>query len=299
MLLCLVAIAGCNRDKPQATVDSAAVINTPVTPTLPAIVNTGWDTDSNGPAMLLSVPDNMATAAVVLPYFTDSTLVVAPIFRLDSLSNARFDLFGPSGFVAASVLQINSQKPNSEGCVAWPAGTLTPLPQSKWRIGFVKGFAAGLPLDSLENMSASDSSFITSELARLASAVAEGDDPAFRGLPFAIRHAYRFVLGPTTVVVSDVVRKINEEANPREEHLLLMAERRDTKEGYTVAFQNRVAGSEDVVRTNEILGAVQLLNGRPAVVVSFEYDDGGKVALIERVATAQWRITWRSAYTGC
>jgi len=107
-------------------------------------------------------------------------------------------------------------------------------------------------------------------------------------------------LGNNLVLAADVVRKINEEANPREEHLLLIAERpRVAGAKYVAAFQSRVAGAEEAVRTTEILGAVQFVRGNPAIVVTFEYEDGGKVALLERTGEKQWRITWTSAYTGC
>ena len=158
-----------------------------------------------------------------------------------------------------------------------------------------------LPVDSLETMSAADSASVTREIARLSSMVAEGDDPAFRGLPFSVRKAYRFSLPAISVLAGDVVRKINEEANPREEHLLIVAERTaGTTAPYDAVFHTRVAGSEEAVRTNEILGAVQFVrNKRPALVVSFEYADGGRVALLQRISNREWKVTWRSAYTGC
>jgi hypothetical protein len=103
-----------------------------------------------------------------------------------------------------------------------------------------------------------------------------------------------------TILIGDVVRKINEEANPREEHLLVIAERdQGSTAGYSIVFHSRAAGSEEAVRTSEVLGAVRFLSGRPAVVVSFDYENGGRVALIERVADGGWRITWRSAFGGC
>jgi hypothetical protein len=149
-------------------------------------------------------------------------------------------------------------------------------------------------------MAGKDSSEITSALARLASAVSANGDSAFRGLPFSVRKAYRFSLGGTSVVVGNVIRRINEEANPRVEHLLLVAERANSGEDYKVAFQNRSAGSEDEVRTNGILAAVQFVQTRrPALVITFESDNGGQVALLERLRSNTWGITWRSAYTGC
>ncbi|HEX2722130.1 MAG TPA: hypothetical protein VHM24_04385 [Gemmatimonadaceae bacterium] len=250
--------------------------------------------------MLLSGAENTTRAAVVLPSLPDSVLAAMPSFSLDSLARLPVDLFGLTGLVGSATLAVTSQVPDTEGCVSWPAAVVSPAPPHPWRFGLRKGVAVALSLDSLEGMSSADSSIVTSEIARVASAVAEGSDQAFQGLPFFVRRAFRFSLGNNSVLVGDVVRKINQEANPREEHLLLVAERSASIKGkYVAAFQSRVAGSEDVVRTNEVLGAVRFASGRPAIVLTFEYENGGKVALLERTAEKQWKLTWRSAYTGC
>jgi hypothetical protein len=45
---------------------------------------------------------------------------------------------------------------------------------------------------------------------------------------------------------------------------------------------------------------VRFVNGgRAAVIVSFEYENGSRVALIERAAPFRWKLAWRSAYAGC
>jgi hypothetical protein len=249
--------------------------------------------------MLLTGQENTVNAAVVLPWLTDSTLASSRAFVLDSLSSMPVDLFYRAGTAGSSALVVSSQPSSTEGCPSWPTGVLSP-PTREWRFGLRKDVAAALPLDSLEGMSPSDSSQITVEIARIASAVAEGSDPVFRGLPFSVRRAYRFSLGNNSVLVGDVVRKINEEANPREEHLLLIAERLTGGDGkYTVGFQSRVAGSEEAVRTSEVLGAVRFVRGNPVIVVKFDYEEGTKVVFIERIGEKLWRLTWRSAYTGC
>ena len=47
-----------------------------------------------------------------------------------------------------------------------------------------------------------------------------------------------------------------------------------------------------------MLAVVRIAN-RPAVVVNVEYDEGGKLGLVERTAPGEWRSTWNSAYTDC
>jgi hypothetical protein len=149
-------------------------------------------------------------------------------------------------------------------------------------------------------MSQADSAAITREVARLSSLAAEGEDPTFAGLPFIVRRVYRFTVGANSALVADVVRKISEEANPREEHILLVAERDNSSTGYVNVFHARVAGSEETVRTNEIVAAVRFVKGGTnALVIAFEYEGGGRIALLERTGNRTWKIRWRSAYTGC
>ena len=251
--------------------------------------------------MLLSVPDNSAAALVVLPLLTDSTLAASSVFEIGIVSNMLVELFNRSGLAGSTSLIVDTRQLALEGCLSWPQARLAEVPPRPWRVGFAKDIAVPLPLDSLEAMSSADSSLITREIARLSSALAEGDDPAFGGLPFVVRKAYRFSLSTTSVVAADVVRKINEEANPREEHLLLVAERPlSVNSTYSAVFHSRVAGSEDAVRTNEILGAIRFVKTNATViVVSFEYEDGGRIALLQRTSDRSWTTRWRSAYTGC
>lgn len=254
-----------------------------------------------GPVMLLPVADNTSRLAVVLPFLTDSALSTASVTGVDSLSGLPFDLFELAGRVGSSSLLVGARKPNVEGCSQWPEGTLVEVPGRTWRMGFRKGVAMPLPLDSIEAAGTADSSRIVGEIARIVSALVDSVDPAFQGLPFSVRKAYRFSLGATSVLVSDVVRRIAEEANPREEHTLLIAERPLTGDArYKAAFHSRVAGSEDIVRTHEVLGAVRFVRSNtPAIVVAFGYEDGGRIALLERTGEGDWKLTWRSAYAGC
>jgi hypothetical protein len=280
--------------------DSTAAASETVSPVPATIPNTGWDAAVSGPVLLLSVAEHSATTFVVLPYLSDSTIEPS-MLATDSLADTPVELFSRRGLSGSTALVVVPDSARNEGCLSWPVARLAEIPSEPWKVGFVRGVVAALPLDSLEVMRNADSTAVTTELARLSSALAEGDDPAFRGLPFSVRKAYRFGTGETAILVGDIVRKINEEANPREEHLLVIAERPAASTGpYSAVFHTRVAGAEDAVRTNEILAAVRFVRGnRPALVVSFEYEDGGRVVLLQRTSAREWRMTWRSAYTGC
>jgi hypothetical protein len=123
---------------------------------------------------------------------------------------------------------------------------------------------------------------------------------AFAGIPYFVRKGYRLALSPSSILIAEVVRRINEEANPREEHLLLLAERSRSDAPYRVGFYKRSAGAEESLETSEILGAVRFVRSRRlAFAVTFDYEDGGKVGLLERVGVGTWRIVWKSAYTDC
>jgi len=174
------------------------------------------------------------------------------------------------------------------------------MPVTDWRVAFAEGRAAGLPLDSLEGMNSADSAWFVGSVLQAASSLSNTGDPAFRGIPYFVRKGYRLSLSPSTILVAEAIRRINEEANPREEHLLLLAERSGDGGGYRVGFHKRSAGPEESLETSEILAAVRFTSSnRLAIVVTFDYEDGGKIGLLERVSAGNWRITWKSAYTDC
>ncbi len=302
VLTCLAAsivlVSAC-RDERQLPVDSVATADSLQTTANPIQPSTGWDNSTAGPVMLLSVAENSAVAFVVFPALTDSTLGEASAMPLDLLIDVPVELFSRKGLAGATSVAGRGPEQTVEGCLSWPQARLSDAVTEPWRVGFVRGVVAPLPLDSIEAMSGPDSAAVTRDIARLSSA-AEDDDPAFRGLPFIVRRAYRFTHGTTTVLAAEVVRKISEEANPREERILLLAERpASTTGGYVTAFVSRTSGSEDAVRTNEIIGAFRFVKGGiPALVVAHDYFHGGRVALLQKEGT-RWRITWRSAYAGC
>lgn len=299
LAICLVS-SGCNRDTKGLVADSSKSAAPALNVAHAATRNTGWDENAAGSFMILSLPDDPINAGLVLPEETDSTLSKIGAFNLNDFGNPSVDLFGPGGFAGKSTIAVNAQQLPAEGCIVWPSVRLTEKPAESWKVGFAAGHVVAIKMDSVEQLGTGDSSSVTTELARRASAISSDGDAAFQGLPFIVQKAYRLSIGDTTDIVASVVRKINEEANPREEHLLLIIERTNSGGEYSVAFQTRSAGPEDAVRTNRILAAVRFIKtNRAAFVVSFEYDDGGQVALVERIASRSWKITWRSAYTGC
>jgi hypothetical protein len=300
VLVCALGIASC-RERPPDTVDSTA-INRALSPVVTGLQpGTGWDS-SAGPMLVLASSRTPTNVAIVLPGLTDSTLAATSHFELRGLANISVDLFNSSGLVSSSILHVSSQQSDSTGCVAWPAGELVGEVPAGWRVALEKGRASGLRLDSIAvpNSAGSDSSAIVAYVLKTAPSLTNVSDSSFRGIPFTVRQGYRFETPALSVLIAEAVRKINEEANPREEHILLVAERARNSPDYHVVFHKRSAGAEESLETSEILAALRLTtDGHLAVVITFDYEDGGKVGLLERVSATGWQVVWKSAYTGC
>ena len=294
-LLALVVLA-C-RDSERSAGDSTRGSLAPISASVPGN-STNWDPDA-GPVMLVSMGNSADSAAVILPDVSDSTIAAvqgapAPVRGLV------FDLFGRTGKLQTSKSVTAIQGDSTHDCYAWPlAGVRGAV--AGWRVGFASGHAQTIKLDSIEAMSSTDSASLAASLARTAATLPIASDPTFKGLPFRVRSAYTFLLDSIDVVIADVLRSVNEEANPRLEHLFIIAERPAGSAGkYTPAYYSRTAGAEETTQATEVLAAVLIGSSRrPAVVVNIENDDGEQLGLIERTARGQWRSVWRSAYTDC
>ena len=228
----VVAIAGCERTRPASdtTNTSAATPTAATSPPGPsqAARLAGWNDTVAGPDLFV-VGTNTSEAVVVLPRFTAS------------LASAAAGNFTGS-------------------CTAWPTAHLaTPNgPPPDWSVGFAAGHATSLPMDSMIGLAAVDSARRAAAIAHAASALPNDTAAAFRGLPFSVRDAHQFTLpSGDTVLAAEVVRRLNQEASPQEEHLLIVLER-DTLPGpggaappYIAAYSERVSGAEDDVESSE------------------------------------------------
>jgi len=246
--------------------------------------------------MVVALGDNVA---IVLPQVTDSTTPFPESSGVQS--DLATDLFGKAGKIASATgVTPATRAPPGGDCVAWPAGQLK-NPRSDWRVGFETGRVTGVPLDSLEGKAGADSAALAASIAAAVAALPSATNSDFRGLPFRVRSAQTFRTDSIDVVIADVVRSVNEEANPRLEHYFVIAERpAGSSAKYRVGFFSRTAGAEDDAEITELLAVVLVgPERRPAAVVNVEFDEGGTLGLLERTAPGQWRFRWRSAYTGC
>ena len=249
--------------------------------------------------MIAPFENSLDTVAVIVPEATDSTVSIvgsanAPVAGL------AFDLFGRSGKIASTVRSAALSSDTSKlDCSGWPLARLV-TKQAGWTVGFTTARATAIPLDSIEALHSGDSASLAASIVRAAATLKSVSDPTFRGLPFRVRAAFTFRLDSIDVVIADVVRSVNEEANPRIEHLLLVGERPvGSSSPYDVRYSNRTAGSEESTQASELLAALRIGDAkRPIIVLSVEYSDGSRLGLLERV-DGEWRSAWRSAYTDC
>ena len=293
-ILLFTVVIGC-RDKGRDRADSARGSLPPVYPSGPA--NTNWNTNA-GPIMIVPAGSG-DSVAVVIPEATDSTIASFQGIN-PPISNVTFDLFGRGGKIGSSIAASALPPVVERDCYTWPRARLQAT-RANWEVGFASGHVQAIKLDSIEAMSSADSAALAAALAQTAATLPIKVDPTFRGLPFRVRSAYTFRLDSVQVVVADIVRSVNEEANPRLEHLLIVGQRPAGSSGkFEVGYFSRTAGAEESTQATELLAAVMIgETKRPAIVVSIEYDDGGKLGLIERMDSGQWQATWKSAYTDC
>ena len=301
--IALVVVAACGDDSAPARPDSPAALPIDTTAATPATAaRSRWEA-GYGPALF--VTNGNGVVELVAPDITDSTFADSSAWSTVSLGGtSRVELFSRAGRVATVRLATATEVPApqlQESCVGWPAlRTLDAVP-SQWVAGFAPGHASALPLDSIETLARGDSARVAADAARIASQIPNDTAVAFAGLPFTVRTAYRVRLGGDTVtLIADLTRRIGQEANPREQHLLLVAERASPTAPWQLAWQVRSSGTEEEVETRDLLAAVRLgPAGTPAIVIGVSDNDGVSYQLVTRAAAGRWTERWSSAYTGC
>jgi hypothetical protein len=308
MSLLLMFALGCERTPDPVPVDSSGPAPRGPSDTSTTSTRMMWDL-ALGPVFIVS-GEGRNDASVVFPMFSDSTLTDTTTFDTSVVAGMTVDLFSRGGHFATARLQPMTRRP-PDGCVVWPGASVVLTepaapPTGEWTVGFTSGRVFPLALDSLENLAGSDSARLTADVARLASLVPEDTAKAFHGIPFFVRQVRRFrTSSGLEVLVANVIRRINQEANPREEQLLLIAERGGRPSAgdggsYSLGYHERVSGHEEAIETTDVLAALMLgPSGPPAIVLIRDYGDGTAYALLTRAASGDWRVGWSSAYAGC
>lgn len=287
---------GCGNDiKPEGTVAGESVREAqPLAPS--RFAATGWPDDAGAVVVLRG--SDQTEVQLILPELTDNTLSDTSSFELDSLPGAQVELYTRDGKMRTGEITSGGNEESPRGCKTWPTAQLETYAGDDWRIGLASKVARAVPIREWGSELAVDSAMAARAV--IAFAASSREDSAFRGIPFGVRFLFRIELPGSRAVVADVVRRINTEANVREEHVLLIAEKKTGDRDYAPGFRETQRGREDEVRVPEILGAVLLgENLRPALFVSLEYSEGSRILLVERMSATKWVLRWRSAYAGC
>jgi hypothetical protein len=295
LLAPLLALA-CREKNAEA--DKSSTASLPPVFSLGPATNTNWD-PSAGPVMLVSVGDVGDSAAVVLPEATDSTIDTVRM-PPSGISEAAFDLYGRAGKIGSSTIRLASTADSSGTCNGWPIAHLSSGHQG-WQVALASGSVRGIPLDSIEGLSSVDSASLAASLTQSVAALPVASDLTFRRLPFRVRYAYLVHFDSSEIVAADIVRALNEEANPRIEHIFLIGERERNSIGkFALGYYNRTAGAEETTQAAAVLAALEIGSSRrKAFVVNVESDKSARFGLIERAGIAEWRPSWWSANTGC
>lgn len=306
-VLALLLLAGCTRDDAIPATDTARPSEpAPARVPRPQARVTGWNEEA-GPLMVVSdsTPD---AAVVVVPDATEEG-VGEGLEAASGARGVRLDLFSRAGRVGGAVVTSVDTLPGAaadttpsadDACTAWPAASLrfegAPPP---WGVAFPAGRATAVSMDSVDAWPVADSSRAVATVARIASALPGDTATEFRGLPFNVTDLWRLRHGDSEILVAKVLRRIGQEANPREQHLLLVLER-DVSGGYAPTFVERTSGHEETVETFDVLAAVAIGPARTlTLVLSRDTDAGGVFVLLERTGARAWRARWTSAYAGC
>jgi hypothetical protein len=281
----------CERGKPPVRIDSTAPTPVATTDSTTTTPSRNWDL-SAGPLLLVAA-ESPSRAFVIAP---DSATAAAQLAAIPH--PASVTLLGRGGTVQTGELPTVS---DSGACIA---ATLRAAPPPRsWSIGFIGGVVAPLPLDSIQSFSAADSASLAATVIRIASALPNDSAGRFNGLPFVVRTLWRFnPASDVQAVVATLMRQINQEATPLQEHTLIIAERRlkgdDTT--FSKAYSERSYGPEETIESSDVLAAALLGGNRnAALILSRDYGDATAYGLLERGDDGHWRSRWTSARRHC
>lgn len=182
---------------------------------------------------------------------------------------------------------------DSQVCGEAPTVRLKDSLAHAWSVGLRARKATTLPMDSIEGMTAADSSRLVVDLARMASTLPGSSDQRFVGLPFVVVSARRFNVPERHYLVAHLVRRLPQEATPLEERVFVIAEREraTVSAPYATTYHVRSAGTEETVDHYDALVA---LRGDSALYLLLTRDQEARTSyeLLERTRTGGWRVRW-------
>ena len=306
-VLSLVLGLACERSTP-ATGRKDTVVPTASPPESTVVTRpeiSPWDSTA-GPALFVAgaAPTE---AFIIASRYTDASALDSVQPDPAQFRSLQVDLFAGGRKVGVARIDSTIRSSRTDSCRTWPIARLTltstdTTATPPWNVAFESGHATEVAIDSIESLPSADSARLAADIARIASALPGDTSAAFRGLPFVVNKAWRArIPGGPTVLTAVVVRNVNQEANPRQERILLIAERDSgtTTPRFTPRYTERRVGLEETLETTDPISIVLLgTNRHPTVVVARDAGNGLSYAFIERIS-GQWQRRWASVYAGC
>jgi hypothetical protein len=305
LLLSMMAVGACERRGATPAKDTAV----PVTPPPESTITTeappppaAWDS-SAGLALIVpaATPHD---ALIVVPAFTEGMRLDSVSYEGQTLPSGAVDLLARGRLVTRATIASTAPAKNEADCSTWPTAQLVSAQAGatipSWTVGFSAGRAEIIPVDSIEGLPRADSARLAADVARLASALPNDTAQGLRGLPFIVRTVRRFKPDSASdMLVAEVIRRLNEEASPREEQIFLVAGR-DSAGPYAPFYVERASGAEESLTTTDVLAVVRLgASRRLTLVLAREFGEGVAYSLLQRSGSRTWRARWTSAYAGC
>ena len=252
----------------------------------------GATTGVAGPSTTGDWPAALGAVLVVLSDTEDQAVVLYPVGSLTAqFTAARLALLGPSGDTVRAAAGVSAA--DSLHCGDAPVVRLTRATAPAWSVGIESREAIPVRSDSIDQLTPADTAFYASEMARLASAVPSGQTSRFTGLMFALTSLRRARVAGSEVVTAQVVRRVNQEADPAEEHTLVVAERDTGRPGasFTATHTARSEGSEDSAEHFDVIAALRVA-GATLFIVSRDRPSGTTFEILERTDAGVWHVRW-------
>jgi len=304
--LLLVLGVACERSTPVAGRKDTVVPSLPI-PESSVVVKpeaSPWDS-SAGPALFVA-GSTPTEALLIAPEYTRTAALdsVHPDSAL--IRSLRIDLFGSGKKVGTARITSMAASTRNDSCRTWPIARLEIASgdtgsAQPWNVAFETGHASEPVIDSIEGLPTADSARLAADIARIASALPGDTSAVFRGLPFVVNKAWRARLNNgQSLLAAVVVRNVNQEANPRQERIFLIAERDSAATArFTPRYTDRKVGLEETLESTDPMAIVLLgVDHHPAVIIARDAGSGLSYALVERIA-GQWQRRWASTYAGC
>lgn len=299
-----VALSACDRRDTPATGDSSGASPTvrPTDSLVTEVTASGWDAAAGPFVVLPTVDGGMIAGSLLRPEATELTVGDTAGVGA-SLGDGRLELFSRGGKVGVARLTVEGAPRVGEGCTAWPVARLATDPGttvSPWTAAFAFGRVTAVPFDSIEGLVPRDSAQLAADLTRLASGLPDDTSATFRTLPYVVLRAWRTRGLDSGFAVATLVRRVNQEDNPREERVVIVVNTpgNDPKQ-WTIGWHERASGLEEELVVAEPLLAFRVTSS-PNLHLLFGRDDGvalGAAVLTRRGAT--WTLLWESAVAGC